>query len=101
MERDITSIQDLIDLNILDFLKYASKLDFSFANNLTKMLDMELSRVRLLRDNIYSSMDLEAISNLEYDTLSRNFVSTYIQEQKILDRQGIIQEKVKKSGVRL
>lgn len=101
MERDITSIQDLIDLSILDFLKYASKLDFSFANNLSKMLDIELSRIRLLRDNIYSSMESVATSTLEYDTLSRNFVSTYIQEQKILDRQDIIQEKVKKSGIKL
>lgn len=103
MEIEVNSIKDLIDMGITDFMKFIMNKTFSYTNSLSKILDMELVRVRLLRDLVHSDMESSRASNnlFDLDILSRNFVSTFIEEQKILDRQEIIREKLIVSGISL
>lgn len=103
MEQEITNIQDIIDLSIVEFIEFIMSNTFSYNNSMSKLLDVELVRVQLLRHAVYTDMEQARLSeNLsDYDTFRRNFVSTFIQEQRILDRLEIIKEKLKSSGIKL
>ena len=84
----VSDIGVVIDMGIVDFLEYMSKASFSEANGLCKMLEVELGRVGLVRQDLHNKMEMsiQNVDPVQHDKLSRQFVMTYVVEQKIKDR---------------
>lgn len=98
----MTNIKDaggLIDLGIVDYISYVGSLSFSEANSTAKMMEMELGRVYLIRDQLYNQMENHLNDPVKHDELSREFVQTYIAEQKIKDRIELAKKYVQLKGV--
>ena len=98
---NITDIGDLIDIGIVNFIEYMEHISFSETVTTVKMLEMELGRTSVLKDNIYKGMEraIENVDSIEHDKLSRKFVQTYVAEQKIKDRIDIAREYARRKGV--
>lgn len=77
----VKEIGDIIDANILDFLFYLKDRNFNEANNLKQLLENELFRLRQARV-VYAK---QLVKDMKEEDLAR-FISTYVLEQKILDR---------------
>lgn len=97
------SIDQLIDANIVDAVEFIAEVKFSEANILTKSLEMELGRVRIMRDEIHSKMEssIDSMDSEEYDNLSREFVKTYVIEGKILDRIDLCKKTMERKGIKM
>jgi len=98
---NITDVGQLIDMGIVNFIEYVEHISFSEIVTTVKMLEMELGRVSILKDNIYKRMKI-AIENedsIEHDKLSKEFIQTYIAEQKIQDRIDIAKDYARRKGV--
>ena len=95
----MNNIGDLIDLEILDYINHINKVSFSEANVTVKMLEMELGRVQLRREQLYEGMEALIDDPVEHDALSREFIQTYIAEHKINDRIGITKRYSEIKGV--
>lgn len=98
---NITDVGQLIDMEIVNFIEYMEHISFSEVISSLKMLEMELGRVSILKDNIYKGMEI-AIENedsIKHDKLSREFIQTYVAEQKIQDRIDIAKEYARRKGV--
>ena len=98
---NITDVGQLIDIGIVNFIEYMEHISFSETVTTVKMLEMELGRTSVLKDNIYKGMEraIENVDSIEHDKLSREFIQTYVAEQKIKDRIDIAREYVRRKGV--
>jgi hypothetical protein len=96
---NISNVGGLIDLGIVDYIAYVGSLSFSQANSTAKMLEMELGRIAIIRDQIYKGMETSINDPVKHDELSREFVQTYIAEQKIKDRIELAKKYVQIKGV--
>lgn len=98
---NITDVGQLIDMGIVNFIEYMELISFSEIVTTVKMLEMELGRVSILKDNIYKGIKI-AIENedpIEHNKLSKEFIQTYIAEQKIQDRIDIAKDYARRKGV--
>jgi len=101
MLKEVKDVGDLIDMGIVNFIEYMEHISFSEIVTTVKMLEMELGRVSVLKDNIYKGME-RAIENadlIEHNRLNREFIQTYIAEQKIQDRIYIAKDYARRKGV--
>jgi hypothetical protein len=98
---NITDVGQLIDMEIVNFIEYMEHISFSEALTTVKMLEMELGRVSILKDNIYKGMEraIENEDSIEHDKLSKEFIQTYMAEQKIQDRIDIAKDYARRKGV--
>lgn len=96
---NITDVGQLIDMGIVNFIEYLGHISFSEVISSLKMLEMELGRVVLLKEAIYEGMENLVDDPVEHDRLSREFIQTYVVEQKIKDRIDIAREYVRRKGV--
>ena len=96
---NITDVGQLIDTGIVNFIEYMEHISFSEIVSTVKMLEMELGRTSILKDNIHEGMSNLVDDPEEHDRLSREFIQIYIVEQKIQDRIDIAREYVKRKGV--
>ena len=98
---NITDVGDLIDIGIVNFIEYMEHIPFSDTVTTVKMLEMELGRTSVLKDNIYKGMEraIENVDSIEHDKLSREFIQTYVVEQKIKDRIDLAKDYARRKGV--
>ena len=98
---NITDVGQLIDMEIVNFIEYMEHISFSEIVTTVKMLEMELGRVSILKDNIYKGIEraIENTDSIEHDKLSREFIQTYVAEQKIKDRIDIAKDYARRKGV--
>ena len=98
---NITDIGQLIDMGIVNFIEYMEHISFSEVISSLKMLEMELGRVSILKDNIYKGMEraIENTDSIEHDKLNRKFIQTYVVEQKIKDRIDLAKDYARRKGV--
>lgn len=96
---NITDVGQLIDTGIVNFIEYMEHISFSETVTTVKMLEMELGRAVLLKETIYEGMENLVDDPLEHDRLSREFIQTYLVEQKIQDRIDIGKEYARRKGV--
>lgn len=98
---NITDVGQLIDMEIVNFIEYMEHISFSAIVTTVKMLEMELGRVSILKDNIYKGIEraIENEDSKERDKLGREFIQTYIAEQKIKDRIDIAKHYARRKGV--
>ena len=98
---NITDVGQLIDMGIVNFIEYMEHISFSEIVTTVKMLEMELGRVSILKDNIYKGIEraIENVDSKEHDKLSREFIQTYVAEQKIKDRIDIAKDYARRKGV--
>ena len=99
MLKEIKDVGDLIDMRIVNFIEYMEHISFSEVVSTLKMLEMELGRTSVLKDNIYAGMENLVDDPEELDRLSREFIQTYVAEQKIQDRIDIAKEYAGRKGV--
>lgn len=97
----ITDVGQLIDMEIVNFIEYMEHISFSKLITTVKMLEMELGRVSILKDNIYKEMEraIENTDSIEHDKLNRKFIQTYVVEQKIKDRIDLAKHYARRKGV--
>lgn len=96
---DITDVGQLIDIGIVNFIGYMKRFSFSETVSTVKMLEMELGRTSILKDNIYEGMSNLVDDPEEHDRLSREFIQTYVVEQKIQSRIDIGKDFARRKGV--
>lgn len=96
---NITDVGQLIDMGIVNFIEYMEHISFSEIVTTVKMLEMELGRVVLLKETIYEGMENLVDDPVEHDRLSREFIQTYVVEQKIKDRIDIAKDYARIKGV--
>ena len=98
---NITDIGQLIDMGIVNFIEYMEHISFSEVISSLKMLEMELGRVSILKDNIYKGMEraTENTDSIEHDKLNSKFIQTYVVEQKIKDRIDLAKHYARRKGV--
>jgi hypothetical protein len=98
---NITDIGQLIDMGIVNFIEYMEHISFSEVISSLKMLEMELGRVSILKDNIYKGMEraIENTDSIEHDKLNSKFIQTYVVEQKIKDRIDLAKYYARRKGV--
>lgn len=101
MLKEIKDVGDLIDMKIINFIEYMEHISFSEIISTLKMLEMELGRVSVLKDNIYKGIEraIENVDSKERDKLSSEFIQTYVAEQKIKDRIDIAKDYARRKGV--
>ena len=99
MLKEIKDVGDLIDMRIVNFIEYMEHISFSEIVSTLKMLEMEQGRVVLLKEAIYEGMENLVDDPEELDRLSREFVQTYVAEQKIQDRIDIAKDYARRKGV--
>ena len=99
MLKEIKDVGDLIDMRIVNFIEYMEHISFSEIVSTLKMLEMELGRVVLLKEAIYEGMENLVDDPEELDRLSREFIQTYVAEQKIQDRIDIAKDYARRMGV--
>mgnify|MGYP001154405699 CR=1 FL=1 len=95
----ITDVGQLIDMGIVNFIEYMEHISFSQVVATIKMLEMEQGRIVLLKEAIYEGMENLADDLVEHNRLSREFIQTYVAEQKIQDRIDIAKEYARRKGV--
>lgn len=96
---NITDVGQLIDIGIVNFIEYMEHISFSETVSTVKMLEMEQGRTVLLKEAIYEGMENLVDDPVEHDRLSREFIQTYVVEQKIQDRIDIAKEYARRKGV--
>lgn len=96
---NITDVGQLIDMGIVNFIEYVEHISFSKALTTVKMLEMELGRIVLLKEAIYEGMENLVDDPVEHNRLSREFIQTYVAEQKIQDRIDIAKDYARRKGV--
>lgn len=98
---NITDVGQLIDMGIVNFIEYMEHISFSEIVTTVKMLEMELGRVSILKDNIYKGMEraIENTDSIEHGKLNSKFIQTYVVEQKIKDRIDIAKDYARIKGV--
>ena len=99
MLKEVKDVGDLIDMGIVNFIEYMEHISFSEVISSLKMLEMEQGRVVLLKEAIYEGMENLADDLVEHDRLSREFIQTYVAEQKIQDRIDIAKDYTRRKGV--
>ena len=99
MLKEIKDVGDLIDMRIVNFIEYMEHISFSEIVSTLKMLEMEQGRVVLLKEAIYEGMENLVDDPEELDRLSREFIQTYVAEQKIQDRIDIAKDYARRKGV--
>lgn len=98
---NITDVGDLIDMGIVNFIEYMEHISFSEIVTTVKMLEMELGRISILKDNIYKGIEraIENADSIEHNRLNKEFIQTYIAEQKIQDRIYMAKDYARRKGV--
>lgn len=96
---NITDVGQLIDMGIVNFIEYMEHISFSEIVTTVKMLEMEQGRVVLLKEAIYEGMENLVDDPVEYDRLIREFIQTYVAEQKIQDRIDLAKHYARRKGV--
>lgn len=96
---NITDVGQLIDMEIVNFIEYMEHISFSEIVTTVKMLEMEQGRIVLLKEAIYEGVENLVDDPVEYNRLSREFIQTYVAEQKIQDRIDIAKEYARRKGV--
>ena len=98
---DINDIGDLIDIGIVNFIEYMEHQTFGEVVSTVKMLEMELGRASIIKDNLYVAMEraIENVNLEEHDKLSREFIQAYVVEHKIQDRIDIGKDYARRKGV--
>ncbi len=96
---NITDVGQLIDMRIVNFIEYMEHISFSEIVTTVKMLEMEQGRVILLKEAIYAGMENLVDDPVEHNRLSREFIQTYVAEQKIQDRIDIAKDYARRKGV--
>lgn len=101
MLKEVKDVGDLIDMRIVNFIEYMEHISFSEIVTTVKMLEMELGRVSVLKDNIYKGIEraIENEDSKECDKLGRKFIQTYVVEQKIKDRIDLAKHYARRKGV--
>jgi len=99
MFKEVKDVGDLIDMKIINFIEYMEHISFSEIISSLKMLEMEQGRVVLLKEAIYEGMENLVDDPVEHNRLSREFIQTYVAEQKIQDRIDIAKDYARRKGV--
>ena len=88
----VTEVGHLIDANIVDYITYINELTFSECNHTKKLLEMELHRTGLSRQKLLGQME-QGIDKI------KDYITTFVVEQKILDRLEIAESVRRAKGI--
>ena len=95
----MNNVGEIIEANIVKVVNFLEASTFNECTVISKMLEMELGRTKLMREQIEFKTDVIRLTEDERKNYTFKLINLFVVEQKIIDRLDLVLSYVITKGV--